>query len=245
MAVTFLSKCPSFCLRNNSHHIVLLHPSTNFFLRYTKKVTPIWLSETFTGQNRLFSSASSRRGDGDFSTKLGEQNELVSFENEAENVDLFYEMHQDQLKPSTIKERVLVLQPDFKWGRRRFLSKAIQNRVDEAESLVHSISNWEVHEKLIEPLHDLNSKCFFGTGKLKVLKNKIANLKDTSDLSAVFINTGKLSQKQTSILEETFGCRVYDRYRIVLEIFKERARTKEAKLQVKLAELQYHKYVFI
>ena len=243
MAVTYLRKCPSFCLQNTSHHIAFVHFSTNQFLRCAKKIPPVWLIETIIGRNRLFSFASTRRGDGDFSTKVGEQNELVSLESEADHMGLFSELYQDELKPLTIKERVLVLQPDFKWGRRRFLSKAIQNRLDEAESLVHSISNWEVHEKLIEPLHDLNSKYFFGTGKLKVLKNKVASLKETSDLSAVFINTGKLSKKQTSILENTFGCRVYDRYRIVLEIFKERARTKEAKLQVKLAELQYNKYV--
>ncbi len=139
------------------------------------------------------------------------------------------------------EERMFLIQPDFKWGKGRFLSRAVHSRLDEAEALVKSVSNWQVASKTIESVHELNPKFFFGTGKLDDLQGKVEELKRTKNLSAVFVNTGKLTQKQANGLEEMFDCRVYDRYRIVLEIFKERARTKEAKLQVKLAELKYKK----
>ena len=148
---------------------------------------------------------------------------------------------EDGIVKAKVQERILVLQPDFKWGKGRFLSKTLKHRLDEAEALAHSITNWNVEGKQIESLHDRNSKHFFGSGKLKDLQSEVGRLKHENDLTAVFINTGKLSRRQTNGLEMAFGCRVYDRYRVVLEIFKERARTKEAKLQVKLAELQYHK----
>ena len=207
--------------------------------------SPVLKTGVFALQSRCLFHSSHRLRDSEFRSTTGQPNDDISSENGTDIVDFIADEHIEEVRVSDIKERVLVLQPDFKWGRGRFLSKTVQHRADEAEALVHSISNWEVHEKLIEPLHALNSKHFFGTGKMKVLQKRVATSKEMNNLSAVFINTGKLSRKQTSILESMFDCRVYDRYRIVLEIFKERAKTKEAKLQVKLAELQYHRYASI
>ena len=141
------------------------------------------------------------------------------------------------------EERMFLIQPDFKWGKGRFLSRSLENRLEEAEALVKSVENWKVKHKTIESLHELNSKYFFGTGKIAELKVIVDELKKKEDLTAVFINTGKLTQKQASELEDMLSCKIYDRYRIVLEIFKERAKTKEAKLQVRLAELKYMRYI--
>ena len=224
------------------NQIAIFHHFARHFLHVMKRTPSAWRSGAFNCQSRDFSYNLSRFGD--FSSKDGAHNEDSGLMHEDESSMVLSGILKSKEEAEKCKERMLVVQPDFKWGRGRFLSKTVQHRVDEAESLVQSISNWEVHEKMIEPLHDLNSKHFFGTGKLKILQHKIASLKKMNYISAVFINTGKLSRTQTNILENTFGCRVYDRYRIVLEIFKERARTKEAKLQVKMAELQYLKYVF-
>ena len=49
----------------------------------------------------------------------------------------------------------------------------------------------------------------------------------------------ELSGAQTRNLEEAFGCKVLDRTSLILEIFAQRARTREGKLQVELARLQY------
>lgn len=44
-------------------------------------------------------------------------------------------------------------------------------------------------------------------------------------------------------LEEVFGIPVYDRYMVVIQIFKEHAVSKEAKLQIAMAEIPYLRYV--
>ena len=49
----------------------------------------------------------------------------------------------------------------------------------------------------------------------------------------------ELSGAQARNLEELFGCKVIDRTALILDIFAQRARTREGKLQVELAQLQY------
>ncbi|HXE42403.1 MAG TPA: GTPase HflX, partial [Candidatus Baltobacteraceae bacterium] len=49
----------------------------------------------------------------------------------------------------------------------------------------------------------------------------------------------ELSPAQTRNLEKIFGCRVQDRTALILEIFSQRARTREGKLQIELAQLEY------
>lgn len=49
----------------------------------------------------------------------------------------------------------------------------------------------------------------------------------------------ELSAAQSRNLEEVFGCKVLDRTSLILDIFAQRARTREGKLQVELAQLQH------
>ncbi len=49
----------------------------------------------------------------------------------------------------------------------------------------------------------------------------------------------ELSGAQARNLEELFGCKIIDRTALILDIFAQRARTREGKLQVELAQLQY------
>jgi GTP-binding protein HflX len=55
--------------------------------------------------------------------------------------------------------------------------------------------------------------------------------------TVVFDN--ELSPAQARNLDRIFGCRVMDRTALILEIFAQRARTREGKLQVELAQLEY------
>ena len=57
----------------------------------------------------------------------------------------------------------------------------------------------------------------------------------------VFINIPSLTPQQQHELERKFHATVYDRFMVILKIFQERAQTKEAKLQVELAEIPYLK----
>jgi 50S ribosomal subunit-associated GTPase HflX len=45
-------------------------------------------------------------------------------------------------------------------------------------------------------------------------------------------------------LEEVFGVPIYDRYMIVMQIFREHAVSKEAKLQIAMAEIPYLRYAY-
>lgn len=77
-------------------------------------------------------------------------------------------------------------------------------------------------------------KYFVGSGKVDELKEAILNHK--ADLLIV---NHALSPAQQRNLEKALECRVLDRIGLILDIFAQRARTFEGKLQVELAQLQH------
>ena len=79
-----------------------------------------------------------------------------------------------------------------------------------------------------------NAKYFIGTGKLEELKNLLSVV--TAD---VVIFNHALSPAQERNLERELKCRVIDRVGLILDIFAQRAKSHEGKLQVELAQLQY------
>lgn len=79
-----------------------------------------------------------------------------------------------------------------------------------------------------------NPATYFGKGKVA----EIAELAAANDVTTVITND-ELSPSQLRNLEDETGKRILDRTALILEIFATRAQTKEAKLQVQIAELQY------
>lgn len=79
-----------------------------------------------------------------------------------------------------------------------------------------------------------NSKYFVGTGKVQEIKDLV--VLHGAEL-VIFNNT--LSPSQERNLEALFQCRVLDRTTLILDIFAQRARTFEGKLQVELAQLRH------
>ncbi|WP_278930597.1 GTPase HflX [Limosilactobacillus oris] len=79
-----------------------------------------------------------------------------------------------------------------------------------------------------------NPATYFGKGKVA----EIAELAATNDVTTIITND-ELSPSQLRNLEDETGKRILDRTALILEIFATRAQTKEAKLQVQIAELQY------
>ncbi|XP_065678843.1 putative GTP-binding protein 6 [Hydra vulgaris] len=154
------------------------------------------------------------------------------------NVKLAYQ-HTNNLSEVNEKERVYIIQPNFKWGKHRHLTKLCESRLEEAEALINSIEHWKVNSTRIESIHEDNPKLFFGSGKLNEISDHVKKLVESGEITAVFINTGKLTSQQIKELQSALGCKIFDRYRVVLDLFKKRAGTKEAQLQVKLAEIQY------
>ncbi len=79
-----------------------------------------------------------------------------------------------------------------------------------------------------------HSATFIGKGKLEELKALVA---DTESDVAIF--NDDLAPPQVRNLEKALGVKVVDRSEIILDIFARRARTRESRLQVELAQLEY------
>ncbi|MBZ4653439.1 MAG: GTP-binding protein HflX [Peptococcaceae bacterium] len=75
---------------------------------------------------------------------------------------------------------------------------------------------------------------YIGTGKVK----ELALLRQQHKLDVIIFDD-ELSSRQQHNLEESLSCRVIDRTVLILQIFADRAKTKEGKLQVELAQLNY------
>lgn len=63
---------------------------------------------------------------------------------------------------------------------------------------------------------------------------------DAKAVNLIAVNAN-MKPSQVAALERAFGVDVYDRVRVILEIFQQRAHTKEARLQVELARLRYER----
>ncbi|MGY6563696.1 MAG: ribosome rescue GTPase HflX [Halomonadaceae bacterium] len=82
--------------------------------------------------------------------------------------------------------------------------------------------------------HRPDSRTFIGSGKLEELREAL----QVHGAELVIFNHG-LSPSQERNLERELKCRVLDRTGLILDIFAQRARTHEGKLQVELAQLEY------
>ena len=92
----------------------------------------------------------------------------------------------------------------------------------------------EVVAELIQTRAAPDPRSFIGDGKVQELKDLIEA--NSCDL-AVFDN--ELTPSQMRVLSEDLGVRVLDRSGLILDIFAQRARSREGKLQVELAQYQY------
>ncbi|KAI4828764.1 hypothetical protein KUCAC02_022840 [Chaenocephalus aceratus] len=104
----------------------------------------------------------------------------------------------------------------------------------EAEGLVNTLENWRVVDKIVLSTKTPEKKKIFGKGNFQLLADKI---RQTAGINAVFVNVERLSPGAEREFEEAWGVKVFDRYSVVLHIFRCNARTKEAKLQISLAEI--------
>jgi len=92
----------------------------------------------------------------------------------------------------------------------------------------------EVLDKIRQYRPEVNPKYFIGEGKVQELKSLI----DSSQVSCVIFDHN-LSPIQQRHLEEALQVKVLDRTQLILDIFAQRALSKEGKLQVELAQLSY------
>ncbi|MGD8574673.1 MAG: GTPase HflX [Gammaproteobacteria bacterium] len=88
--------------------------------------------------------------------------------------------------------------------------------------------------ELVQRIERPNPRHYVGEGKLEELKQRL----DDEDATLVLFDD-ELSPAQGKNLERELNRRVMDRAEVILDIFATRAKSKEAKLQVELAQLEY------
>ncbi|PEO75584.1 GTPase HflX [Bacillus toyonensis] len=92
----------------------------------------------------------------------------------------------------------------------------------------------EVIGQVMQNLQRVNPSHYIGKGKIE----EVAAYVNEVDANMVIFND-ELSPSQIRNLEEDLDCKVIDRTILILDIFAQRAKTKEAQLQVEVAHLQY------
>lgn len=107
------------------------------------------------------------------------------------------------------------------------------NEMQELKALCEAC-NIDIVEEVTQNLDEQNIKSYIGKGKLEELKIAI----NATDADVIICND-ELSPSQISNLQNTLDVLVFDRTYVILEIFKRRAKTKEAILQVDVASLKY------
>ncbi|KAF4008319.1 hypothetical protein G4228_020027, partial [Cervus hanglu yarkandensis] len=107
-------------------------------------------------------------------------------------------------------------------------------QVAEARALVCTLDGWSVVDTMVVPTKTPDKKLIFGRGTLEQLTERIRGL---PEITAVFLNVERLATPTKKDLEAAWRVPVFDRFTVVLHIFRCNARTKEARLQVALAEL--------
>lgn len=105
--------------------------------------------------------------------------------------------------------------------------------LDELAELARAC-NVKVVGKFFQKKSKIDPCYFIGTGKVI----ELARFKQIKKANLIIFDE-ELSGLQVKSLEEVTGCKVIDRTVLILEIFATRARTREAKIQVELAQLKY------
>jgi GTP-binding protein HflX len=126
-------------------------------------------------------------------------------------------------------ERVFLVGVELKNRDRAELRESLDELAELAQT-----AGAEVVSDGIQKMESLNAATFIGKGKAEEFSKFCkANKIDT------VIFDDELSPAQSRNLEKIFRCKIFDRTALILEIFGQRARTREGKMQIELAQLKY------
>lgn len=145
-------------------------------------------------------------------------------------------MTQYQMDNSTVRpERIVLLAVDLTdfAGNRVVRQNDFQAAVAEAKELIRATGG-ELVETVTCQKDRPSPALFIGSGKAE----EIAELIETLEVDLLVVNH-PLTPTQERNLEKACQCRVIDRVGLILDIFAQRARTQEGKLQVELAQLTH------
>ncbi|WP_299369914.1 GTPase HflX [uncultured Tateyamaria sp.] len=129
--------------------------------------------------------------------------------------------------------RAWVLHPDIKSDPDRREAKFA---LAEAVSLAHALPELEVVGSEIVPLPRVRAGLLFGSGKIEELAQRLK----AAEVELVLID-GPVTPVQQRNLEKAWKVKLLDRTGLILEIFSDRAATREGVLQVEMAALSYQR----
>ena len=126
-------------------------------------------------------------------------------------------------------ERVFLVGVELKSRSGRELTESIAELGELAATAGGQVIG-EAVQKLVCP----DAATFIGKGKAAELAERCRE----ADVDTVIFDD-ELSPAQSRNLEKIFNCKILDRTALILDIFAQRARTREGKLQIELAQLQH------
>ncbi len=126
-------------------------------------------------------------------------------------------------------ERVFLVGVELKSG----LASATRESLEELAELA-ATAGGEVVSQGVQKLETPNAASYIGKGKAGEFSDYC---KEHGIDTVVFDD--ELSPAQSRNLERIFNCKVLDRTALILDIFAQRARTREGKMQIELAQLQH------
>lgn len=129
--------------------------------------------------------------------------------------------------------RALVLHPEIK---SQTSHRDPELALAEAVSLAHALPGLDVAGTAVVRLPKAHPGMLFGSGKVDELGDMIA----AQEIGLVLID-GPVTPVQQRNLERAWNVKLLDRTGLILEIFADRARTREGVLQVELAALSYQR----
>src|SRR5438045_2250139 len=134
-----------------------------------------------------------------------------------------------ETRPKKTHERALLIglekQGVSKWD--------LQDSLEELAELANS-AGAEVVDTVTQKLQKPTAPYYIGKGKAEAIKH---SLQDREVTSVIFDD--ELSPAQGRNLENLLARKVLDRTQLILDIFAQRARSREGRLQIELAQLQY------
>ncbi|WP_270730463.1 GTPase HflX [Shimia sp. Alg240-R146] len=129
--------------------------------------------------------------------------------------------------------RAWVLHPDITGADDR---REASSALEEAVALAAALPNLEVAGSTTVRLAKAQPGTLFGTGKIEELRAMF----EANEVELVLID-GPVSPVQQRNLEKAWKVKILDRTGLILEIFSDRARTREGVLQVEMAALSYQR----
>ncbi len=129
--------------------------------------------------------------------------------------------------------RAWVLHPDIKADRDR---RDAEMALEEGVALAAALPDLEVVGSEVVPLRDPHPGTLFGSGKIAELKERLKE----AEVELVLVD-GPVTPVQQRNLEKEWKVKLLDRTGLILEIFSDRAATREGVLQVEMAALSYQR----